>query len=520
MLANELSGLRTAPVISHSGPSSSQTHKNVSKVLLVDDDVGAKDRLELLFLEFDDLKGLQIIHATHLDAAFDSLAAQSIDVVLLDKNLDSSLTDDHNGIEAIPEILRIQPHVQILVVTGSREIDDVVRAMKLGAFGYVTKDTESDLLATQIDRAVHVSRLKADKARRERSDNSAGQELGGRSIAFQSILRQADILSTSNRPILILGETGTGKTELAKWTHSQRMKALGERDRPFFSINVSALSKDLIESELFGHEKGAFTDASQARQGLFELANGGTLFLDEIGELPLDLQPKLLKVIEEGTFMRVGGTKELRSNPKLIFATHRDLVKMVKLGTFREDLFMRISIFPIQMPALSQRREDIPDIIRKLLPKACKENRVSIEFEDLPVDFIQELTENPVSGNIRGIQHQLERLLMLSPRGKDGTPILTTWRRVPGLSQSRSIKKSASDSLSFSEWTGRQWQFLGDDFPGLNEVLEETKVRILREAFEKYDNNRKRAKALKIFECQASRLFQRYLTTIQKRGSE
>ncbi len=515
MLANELSGLRTSDssVRSHTGPSS-------SKMLLVDDDAGAKDRLELLFLEFEDLKDIQILQATNLDAAFNILAAQSVDVVLLDKNLDTSSPEDRNGIEAIPEILRIQPHVQILVVTGSRDINDVVRAMKLGAFSYVTKDTDSDLLAAQIDRAVHFSRFKADKARKERSDHSAGQELGGKSVAFQSVLRQADVLSTSNRPILILGETGTGKTELAKWTHSQRMRTLGEKDRPFFSINVSALSKDIIESELFGHEKGAFTDASQSRQGLFELANGGTLFLDEIGELPLDLQPKLLKVIEEGTFMRVGGTKELRAHPKLIFATHRDLANMVKLGTFREDLFMRISIFPIQMPALAQRREDIPDIIKKLLPRACKENRVSIDFEDLPIDFIHELTENPVSGNIRGIQHQLERLLMLSVRDKNGTPILTNWKRIPGLSQARAAKSIAPDSISFSDWIGRQWNLLGDDFPGLDEVLEEVKVRILREAFGKYDNNRKRAKALRIVECQSSRLFQRYLNQIQKRGSE
>jgi two-component system NtrC family response regulator len=485
-------------------------------VLIVDDEMHARERLEMALAEVDDASRIHILHATSVKAALTILSGTPVHVVLLDKNLAPEPTPtEENGIEAIPEMLRLQPQLQILMVTGSKDIQDVVRAMNLGACGYITKEMPNELLIAHIDRAIQVSVLKIDKARRDRCQVPDESSLGGKSGVFQDILRRAEVLSESSRPVLILGESGTGKTALAKWIHARRGRFLKQQDRPFFAVNVSTLAKNLIESELFGHEKGSFTDARETKQGLFELANNGTLFLDEIGELPLDLQPKFLTVIEEGTFLRVGGKKPLHFKPKLIFATNRNLQQMVKEGKFRKDLFMRISMFPIQMPSLSERKEDIPEIIRAILPQACRDNQVQVEFEDLPKDFIDHLMNSPIEGNVRGIQHQLDRLLVLSPRDKKGRPVLTRWRSVPGLCQESMVAEGLpldheKASITYQELMARTWNMIGPDFPGLNEFLDDAKARLLAEANAKFKTGREMSRIFRISESTASLMLRRY----------
>ena len=484
-------------------------------VLIVDDEALAQDRLNLALCQIEGANQLHILHARSLVEAIDILTKTLVHVVLLDKNLGPEpVPANQNGIEGIPSMLRLQPHLQILMVTGSNDIQDVVRAMNFGACGYITKEMPNSLLVPHIARAIDVSLLQLDKLRRDRFATDA-YDLGGKSKLFTEIKKAAQILAESNRPILMLGQTGTGKTELAKFIHYHRGRYLKQKDRPFIFINMTTLSRDLIESELFGHEKGSFTGAQGVKQGLFELASNGTLLLDEIGEFPLDLQAKLLTVIEEGSFKRVGSEKILYARPKIIFATNRDLEQMVRDGTFREDLFMRISMFPITMPSILERKEDIPDIVRALLPKACAENHISVTFDEIPQDFIEHLATHPVDGNIRGILNQLERLLVLSPKDKRGRPVLSQWQSISGLSpKRRSLDMptylTAKMPLTYRELMSRPWNLLGADFPGLNEMLEQMKDKLFQEAQTKFKTNRALAQVFKISESTASLLVKRH----------
>ena len=488
-------------------------------LLLVDDEEGARDVFD--FALKDCARGLvskdriKVLYAADLRTAFKILEENQVHLVLLDKNLGEKVpVEDRNGIEAIPEILRIQPQVQILVLSGSKDTLDVVRAMDLGATTYISKDRPPELLVSQINRLLQNSLVRIQAARATRGLTEGSLEPGGKSRVFQTILKQAKVIAGSQQPAILFGETGTGKTEIAKWMHHVSSEALNQKNRPFLGINVSALAKDIIENELFGYEKGAFTDASESKPGLFEQAENGTLFLDEIGELPLALQPKLLKVIDEKIYMRVGGKRVLNMSCRLIFATHRDLAKMVREGTFREDLYMRITMFPIHVPPLSERRQDIPDIIRAFLPKACASNRVHVEFEDLPEDFIEYLIRNPVRGNIRGLQHQVDRLLVFAPRDKHGKPVLSRWKSISGfVVESTEVihtpKKSnvpADNPLTFTELMSRPWSVLNSDFPGFREALDGIKDKIIDESLRRFKTNRDRAKVLRIPESSASTL--------------
>ena len=485
-------------------------------VLIVDDDVNARDRLKCALTQINNPDEIHILHATNIASALEILAGTLTHVVLLDKNLGPEpVSVDQNGIESIPAMLQLQPHLQILMVTGSNEVRDVVQAMTFGAFGYVTKDMPEKLLIANIDRALQFASLKLDKIRRTRTESSDKVTLAGNSKVFLDVINQSDLLAESDRPVLLLGENGTGKTELAIRIHARRGRFLKQKDRPFFRLNVACLSKDLIESELFGHERGAFTDAKEMKQGFFELANNGTLFLDEIGDLPLELQPKLLTVIEDGIFTRVGGSIQLRSKPKLIFATNKNIKQMVADGTFRKDLYMRISMFELEMPSLDERREDIPAIIKALLPKACIENKVPhINFDELTDDFLEFASNSSTDGNIRGISHKLDRLLVFSPKDKNGRPIVSKWKLAPGLYISKKEVKRLNESdfsepLTYNEMMTRNWNMIDPNFPGFKIFIEEVKQRLLDEAKLKFSNNVAMAKALKFSKSNITMLFNR-----------
>jgi sigma-54 specific flagellar transcriptional regulator A len=238
------------------------------------------------------------------------------------------------------------------------------------------------------------------------------------------------------------------------------------------------------------------------KQGFFELANFGTLFLDEIGEISLDLQAKLLKVIETGKFFRIGGTRELQSSIKLICATNRDLETMIANGQFREDLFMRISTLTIKMPALTERKEDIPTLIQSLLPKCCSDNKVFIDYSELPQDLLEYLTHEPISGNIRGLEQQLSRLLIFSPRDQAGKPILSQWEKV--IRKPHAQRTLSKKQLTLKDLLSVPIDFVNSDFPGLKETLKAIEKRILIDASIKYKTNKEIASVLKVHESLTS----------------
>lgn len=473
-------------------------------ILIVDDEELSQTRMQAVCASLETANEFQIFSATTIEEALEILARHSVQICFLDKNLGKSATGEAvNGIDHIPELLKLQPQLQILMVTGSKETEDIVRAMNLGALTYITKDSPKELIEAQVRRAVGSAALALTLERVVRQHPvGLDIDLVGTSPAMKRLKSTIPAVSESARPVLILGETGSGKTTVARAVHSYREKYLKQKGRPFFALNLGSMSPQIIERELFGNEAGAYTGAQKMKQGFFELSNHGTLFLDEIAEIPLDLQIKLLTVIETGKFFRVGGTRELYSSFKLICATNRDIEAMVRAGTFREDLFMRISTLIIRVPSLAERREDIPEIIRALLPRCCRENSVYLEFKDLPQDLIEAVTYRIPKGNIRGIEHLLSRLLVLAPKGKDGVPQVKQWRKIEGLFPEQA-RETSRHSISLPELMTLPLDVIGPDFPGIVKVMKSIEERILIDAAQKLHTNRKIAQALRVTESGA-----------------
>jgi formate hydrogenlyase transcriptional activator len=250
----------------------------------------------------------------------------------------------------------------------------------------------------------------------------ASKEIIGESAALAEVLRQVELVAPTDATALIQGETGTGKELIARALHQHNAR----RHHPFIKVNCAAMPSELLESELFGHERGAFTGAIAQKSGRFELAQRGTLFLDEVGDLPLDLQPKLLRVLQEQAFERVGGTRTIRIDVRLVASTHRDLAQMVAEGTFRSDLYYRLNVFPIHLPPLRERPEDIPLLVRHFAYQHAQ--RLEKVVHTIPVEALEALTRYPWPGNIRELQNVIERAVILC---RDGMlrPVLPTWQQ-------------------------------------------------------------------------------------------
>lgn len=469
-----------------------------STVLIVDDDSGVRTDLEDICRHIEPLGSFRTLTCAAIEEALQILSETAVDVVLLDKNIGVEGSASYkNGIEAIPEFLRLQCHLQILMVTGSSDISDVVRAITLGAFNYVVKGSPEDLLIAQIKQAATVAHLTLNRIRTERTPKRPSLNvLAGNSPAMRQLKSQLEMVAETNRPVLLLGDSGTGKTTGAKLVHEFRQAYLKQSDRPFIALNMASISSTMAEGELFGNEPGAYTDAKTARPGYIELANHGTLFLDEIGEASLELQAKLLKVLDEGKFFRLGGKKEMQSRFKLVCATNRNLEEMVETGQFRQDLYMRISTFPVRMPTLEERKEDIPQIVKSLLPKCCEENQVFIDFSELPQDFIEFLQENKIDGNIRGIDHCLSRLLVYVPKDKRGRPQFQGWRSIVAPFVRKSSAKAFVAQLSLKDLLQAEYDVMGNGFPGLETVIAKVEEKIIKEALAKHPTDMAAAKAL------------------------
>ena len=315
-----------------------------------------------------------------------------------------------SGLEFMEHIKQLQPRLPIIIMTAYSDLDSAVSAFQGGAFEYLPKPFDVNHALELIHRALEEGG-RGDEAPGLDS-GLVGQAMLGQAPAMQDVFRAIGRLSQSHATVLITGETGTGKELVAHALHRHSPR----KDKPFIALNTAAIPKDLLESELFGHERGAFTGATASRRGRFEQADDGTLFLDEIGDMPADLQTRLLRVLADGEFYRVGGHSPVRVNVRVIAATHQNLEDRVRQGLFREDLFHRLNVIRIKLPALRERREDIPLLVKHFLQKSAQE--LGVEMKQVSEEAMKSLSALPYPGNVRQLEN-LCRWLTVMASGRE-----------------------------------------------------------------------------------------------------
>ena len=310
-----------------------------------------------------------------------------------------------NGIDLLAEVKRRHPGLPVIIMTAYSDLDSAVSALQGGAFEYLPKPFD-------VNKAVELVRRAVQESQREEVAETGqvqAPEMLGQAPAMQDVFRAIGRLSQSNVTVMVTGESGTGKELVARALHKHSPRAGG----PFVAINTAAIPKDLLESELFGHERGAFTGAQTTRRGRFEQADGGTLFLDEIGDMPFDLQTRLLRVLSDGQFYRVGGHQPIKSQVRVIAATHQDLEERVRLGVFREDLYHRLNVIRLRLPPLRERVEDIPGLTRLFLAKSARE--LGVDAKRITDSALQRLQAFGFPGNVRQLENLCHWLTVMAP---------------------------------------------------------------------------------------------------------
>ena len=310
---------------------------------------------------------------------------------------------DENGLDLVPRIRSLRPELRIIVMSAQNTLLTALKATERGAFEYLPKPFDIDKLISIVKRGLESPRINDDIRAEEIEENLP---LIGRSPVMQDIYRTLARLMGSDLTVMINGESGTGKELVARALHDYGKRKGG----PFVAVNMAAIPRELIESELFGHEKGAFTGAQTRGVGRFEQAEGGTLFLDEIGDMPADAQTRLLRVLQEGEFTTVGGRTLIKSNVRIIAATHHDLKQLIRKGTFREDLFYRLDVVPIRLPPLRERTEDIPELVRTFLARAAEDG---LPWKIIDNDAMDRLKSHSWPGNVRELENLIKRLAAL-----------------------------------------------------------------------------------------------------------
>lgn len=348
--------------------------------------------------------GHSVLEAGTLAEAELRLREMRPQVVLLDVNL-----PDGNGIQFLAAQKEKLADSVVIVVTADGSVEDAVRAMKLGAHDFLSKPFDHDELLELVQRATqrHREHLEVEASRQAREKQSHSKVIAESAAMLEVLKIGATVAAAGSTTVLIHGETGTGKEVLARYIHASSPRATG----PLQSLNCAAIPDQLVESELFGYEKGAFTDAKASRKGLFELADGGTVILDEIGEIPMLLQAKLLRFLEERTFRRLGGTREVEVDVRVIAMTNRSLRDEVARGRFREDLFHRLHVFPIEIPPLRERREDIIPLAFGFMKHFCATS--GKHFSGMTRELHERLEEQPWTGNVRELRNMIERAVIL-----------------------------------------------------------------------------------------------------------
>ena len=374
-------------------------------ILLIDDDTELLEVYEKIFR----LKGFQVLTCSSSLDTLKLIRDRTFSVVVSD-----IIMPKMNGMELLDAIKKIRPETEVIMLTAEGSISGAVEAVKKGAFSYLVKPADIDELLSNVRKAAELAgvRLENDILKSQLAGMPARKEFLGVSQAASELRKKAQIVGETDSAVLITGETGTGKEILANMIHRCSRRA----DKPFICVNCGALNENLIESELFGSEKGAYTGAERQRKGRFEAADGGTIFFDEIGELSLNMQVKLLRVLQEKSFERVGGSDSIRSDFRLITATNRDLKREVEENRLRADLFYRINIIPIEIPPLRERKEDIPVLCESFLDEYTREMNKSAA--PLSPELLRLLQRYDWPGSVRELRNIVERLVVLSADGE------------------------------------------------------------------------------------------------------
>ncbi len=375
-------------------------------VLVVDDEEGIRESLSGIFED----EGYHVLTASSGEDALEAVKDQAPDVVLLDVWL-----PEMDGLETLSKLKEIDSDIPVIIISGHGNIELAVKATRFGAYDFLEKPLSLEKVLIVARRALERKRLE-DENRVLRADLTRKWRLIGDAPKMKTLQQQIEMAAQSNSRVLILGESGAGKELVARLLHEKSTRAKGA----FVEVNCAAMPQELIESELFGHEKGSFTGATERKSGKFELADKGTLFLDEVGDMTLQTQAKVLRVIETQVFQRVGGSKNIKVDVRIIAATNKDLSEEVKKDNFREDLYFRLNVIPITVPPLRERKEDIPQLIQNFVETFAFENGMRIK--EISPEVTKMFQNYDWPGNIRELKNVVERLMIMVPSQVIGRP--------------------------------------------------------------------------------------------------
>ena len=371
----------------------------MAKILIVDDQEMMRDSLAATLAR----EGHEVVACTDGPLAVTRLGGAKFDLMITDLKMPKM-----TGIELLQETKRVRPEMPVVLMTAFATVSTAVEAMKLGAYDYIQKPFDGDEIKLLVERTLEHNRLRLEnQALRSMTEMNVARPLIGGSGVMTDVRQRVELVAKSNATVLVCGESGTGKEVVARLVHSSSER----RERPMLAVNCAALSENLLESELFGHEKGAFTGADRMRRGRFELADGGTLLLDEISEIAPSLQAKLLRVLQENQFERVGSSLTQQVDVRVVATTNRNLAKAVEEGKFRQDLYYRLNVVPIELPPLRNRAEDVPELCRHFLHQIAKRDK-SV-FRHIEAEAVRLLQRYEWPGNVRELQNIVERACVL-----------------------------------------------------------------------------------------------------------
>ena len=408
-------------------------------VLVIDDDAEIRYSIDRVLSNL----GTRVTAAESGEVGIEKARAENPDVIFLDNRMGGI-----SGVETLQHLRTEAPHSMVILMTAYGTTQTAIEAMKHGAFDYVLKPFDLKKLESLLAKALQASRdIRESGEKNENLLNSAdyAEGIAGSGEAMQEVLKTVGQVAASEATVMVTGESGTGKELIARCIHRHSHRSKG----PFVAVNCAAIPENLIESELFGHEKGAFTGATEAKAGQFDLSSGGTLFLDEIGDMTLPTQTKILRAIQEGEIQRVGGTRTKKVDVRLIAATHKNLLSMVKSKEFREDLYYRLNVVTIEMPPLRERMEDLPELVDFIVHRLNKEKKTRVR--EIAKDALDVLSRYDWPGNVRELENALHSASVVSK----GKRILR--KDLPNLVNANQVKQSTGESLQVDENTSRNF---------------------------------------------------------------